>query len=84
MPLQGVATLMVSAVKAISTGPSTSRFVPSTVIVVTAYADDASGTMEQVGIGGRFTEVVLRPRVTVADPADVDLATRIHVEAGAA
>lgn len=53
-------------------------------VVVTAYADEAVGTMEQVGIGGRFTEVVLRPRVSVADPAHVELATRIHGEAGAA
>lgn len=53
-------------------------------VVVTAYADQATGTMEQVGLGGRFTEVVLRPRVTVADPDHVELATRIHAEAGAA
>lgn len=53
-------------------------------VVVTAYDDDAAGTLEQVGIGGRFTEVVLRPRVTVADPAHVDVATAIHAEASAA
>ena len=53
-------------------------------VVVTAYADDASGTMEQVGIGGRFTEVLLRPRVSVADPAHAELATSLHTEASAA
>ena len=53
-------------------------------IVVTGYHDDASGSMEQHGIGGGFTEVVLRPVVTVADPAHVGLATEIHAEASAA
>ena len=53
-------------------------------VVVTAYVDDARGTMQQQGVGGRFTEVVLSPRVTVADAAQVDLATRIHAEAGEA
>jgi len=50
-------------------------------IVVTAYADAPVGTMSQVGQGGRFTSVVLRPRVTIADPAQVELARRIHEEA---
>ena len=53
-------------------------------VVVTGYHDAATATMEQEGIGGRFTEVVLHPEVTVADPAQVDLATRIHAEASAA
>ncbi|WP_278256952.1 OsmC family protein [Nocardioides convexus] len=43
-------------------------------VVVTAYDDSPVGTMAQAGQGGHFTEVVLRPRVTVADPA--------HVQAG--
>jgi organic hydroperoxide reductase OsmC/OhrA len=35
-------------------------------VVVTAYTDDAVGTMVEDGAGsGAFTEVVLRPRVTV-------------------
>lgn len=41
-------------------------------IVVTAYEDNATGTMtEAPDGGGAFTEVVLRPRVTLAagDPA---------------
>lgn len=53
-------------------------------VVVTAYADDASGTMEQSGLGGRFTGVLLRPTVTVADPAHVELATRLHADASEA
>jgi organic hydroperoxide reductase OsmC/OhrA len=39
-------------------------------VVVTGYRDDAIGTMEQIGDGGRFTEVVLRPVVTVAEQAN--------------
>jgi organic hydroperoxide reductase OsmC/OhrA len=33
--------------------------------------------------GGHFTEVVLRPRVTVASPGMVDAADRLHKEANA-
>lgn len=47
-------------------------------IVVTGYADEATGTMVQAGIGGHFTEVVLRPVVTVTDPAMVEAATKAH------
>lgn len=50
-------------------------------VVVTAYTDAASGTMRQEGIGGAFTEVVLRPRVTVADAAMVDAARAAHAAA---
>ncbi len=35
-------------------------------IVVESYVDDAVGTMVQVGQGGHFSEVVLRPRVTIS------------------
>ncbi|OLR93033.1 OsmC family protein [Actinokineospora bangkokensis] len=52
-------------------------------ITVTAYRDEATGTMLQRGSGGRFTGVTLRPRVTVADPAAVDAATALHDEAHA-
>ncbi len=47
-------------------------------VVVTAYADRASGTMVQEGLGGRFTEVVLRPEVTVTDPAMLERAEELH------
>lgn len=50
-------------------------------IVVTGYTDAPVGTMSQVGQGGRFTSVVLRPRVTITDPAQVELAQAIHREA---
>lgn len=52
-------------------------------IVVVDYADSAVATMEQVGDGGRFTSVTLRPRVTITDPAKTDLAQQIHAEASA-
>lgn len=53
-------------------------------VVVTDYADRPLATMAQEGVGGRFTHVLLRPRVTVSDPAQVELATRIHREASEA
>ena len=50
-------------------------------VVVTGYRDEAIGTMEQVGDGGRFTEVVLRPAVTVADQSMIDRANALHHDA---
>lgn len=51
-------------------------------IVVTAYVDRAAGTMEEAEDGsGRFTKVVLRPRVTLRAGADLALAQRLHAEA---
>ena len=50
-------------------------------VVVTAYEDSPVGTMAQAGQGGRFTEVLLRPRVTVADASMVETARGIHHEA---
>jgi len=50
-------------------------------VVVTGYVDHACGTMTEAGRGGRFTEVVLRPRVTVASPAMVAAATALHDDA---
>lgn len=50
-------------------------------LVVTAYTDDAGGTMQEEGRGGRFTEVVLRPRVTVAAGSDLARAEALHEEA---
>ena len=49
---------------------------------VVAYEDAAEGTMtEEADGGGRFTGVVLRPRVTVAPGADVEMAQRLHEDA---
>ncbi len=53
-------------------------------VVVTAYRDDAVGTMAQEGVGGRFTEVVLRPAVTVAAADQVERARALHADAAAA
>lgn len=51
-------------------------------IAVTDYVDAASGVMrEEPGIGGRLAEVVLRPQVTVADPAMVERAEALHEQA---
>lgn len=52
-------------------------------VVVTAYDDAPLGTMAQVGQGGRFTDVLLRPRVVVAHAAMVEAAVAIHAEASA-
>jgi organic hydroperoxide reductase OsmC/OhrA len=53
-------------------------------VVVTGYTDDARGTMtETAGGGGHFTEVVLRPRVTVRDASMTEAALRLHAEASA-
>jgi organic hydroperoxide reductase OsmC/OhrA len=53
-------------------------------VVVTAYEDAPVGTMTQEGIGGRFTRVLLRPTVTLADAAHADLVPRLHQEASEA
>jgi organic hydroperoxide reductase OsmC/OhrA len=51
-------------------------------IVVTGYTDEAHGTMtETTDGGGHFTEVVLRPRVTVASPDMAEKAVGLHHEA---
>jgi organic hydroperoxide reductase OsmC/OhrA len=50
-------------------------------VVVTAYEDDAEGSLVVEGMGGRFTEVVLRPRVTVADASMIDAAREAHTNA---
>jgi organic hydroperoxide reductase OsmC/OhrA len=51
-------------------------------IVVTDYRDDARGTMQETEEGGgQFTEVILKPRVTVAAGADHTLALKLHEKA---
>jgi len=47
-------------------------------VVVTAYEDQAEGTMDDSAPQGHFTEIVLRPRVTLAAGADRALAERLH------
>ena len=50
-------------------------------VTVLEYRDSAVGTMVQEGNGGHFTEVVLRPTIRIADPAQIDLAESLHTEA---
>lgn len=51
-------------------------------VTVTAYMDRPEGTMSENAEGsGVFTEVTLRPEVTITDSADVDQATALHHEA---
>jgi organic hydroperoxide reductase OsmC/OhrA len=50
-------------------------------IVVLTYEDEASGTLvlDNKG-GGKFTEVTLRPLVTIAEGSDEELAMKLHDE----
>lgn len=51
-------------------------------VVVTSYADSATGTMvETADGGGHFTEITLRPLVTVADESMVAKAVELHTVA---
>ncbi|MDG4832047.1 OsmC family protein [Solwaraspora sp. WMMD1047] len=50
-------------------------------VTVTHYVDHADGSMRQVGPGGHFTEVVLRPQITVQNPDQIATATALHPEA---
>jgi organic hydroperoxide reductase OsmC/OhrA len=51
-------------------------------VTVLDYQDDATGTMEETGGGGgHFTSATLRPRVSIADPAQLSLAESLHAEA---
>ena len=53
-------------------------------VVVTSYTDQAAGTMtEEDDGGGRFTEVVLRPQVTVVSAEMTKIAAGLHKEAHA-
>ena len=51
-------------------------------VVVTGYTDRASGTMRVETAGaGQFTDVVLHPRVTVAEPVDEAVIADLHQQA---
>ena len=50
-------------------------------LVVVGYEDSASGTMLQEGYGGRFTEVMLKPRVTLAAGSDLVRGEALHEDA---
>ena len=52
-------------------------------VVVLEYEDRAEGYMEESDDGaGRFTGITLRPRVRIADAEHLELADRLHDEAG--
>lgn len=54
----------------------------TTGVVVLSYSDDATGTMVEDGKGGgAFTEVLLRPRVVVAEESMVEAARAAHRQA---
>ncbi|MBO3099959.1 OsmC family protein [Gelidibacter pelagius] len=51
-------------------------------IIVTEYLDDAMGTMEETENGnGRFTEVILNPKVKITDFNRIEEANDLHKEA---
>jgi organic hydroperoxide reductase OsmC/OhrA len=51
-------------------------------VIVVDYTDAAVGTMQQTDDGGgHFTSVTLRPRVTISDPSQSELAESLHAEA---
>jgi organic hydroperoxide reductase OsmC/OhrA len=53
-------------------------------VVVVGYADRATGTMRVESAGaGQFTEVTLRPRLTVRGDVDEDVVRKIHDDAHA-
>ena len=50
-------------------------------IEVVAYADEAVGKMETVGGIVKFTDVLLKPTVTVAEGTDLAVAAQLHEKA---
>jgi organic hydroperoxide reductase OsmC/OhrA len=50
-------------------------------VVVIAYEDEAQGTMLVEKGAGRFTEVMLRPKVTMREGGDKELALALHRDA---
>ncbi|MBT9606500.1 OsmC family protein [Microbacterium sp.] len=54
----------------------------TTGVVVVSYSDEATGTMVEDGKGGgAFTDVLLRPRVVVAEESMVEAALAAHRQA---
>lgn len=47
-------------------------------IIVTAYSDMATGIMEESKDGGRFTEAVLHPHVTLENSSMITKANELH------
>ncbi len=58
------------------------HFCADSGIIVTDYVDDAEGIMEEAKSGGgKFREVILKPRITITDPTKAELAIKLHEEA---
>lgn len=54
-------------------------------VVVLAYTDQPTAVMTEDGFGGgRFTEIVLRPQVTISATSDLAVAEQIHHAANTA
>ncbi|MFT4270494.1 MAG: OsmC family protein [Pantoea sp.] len=49
-------------------------------INVESYEDAAEGTMVE-GVRGRFTQITLKPRITLRNPADAERARELHHQA---
>lgn len=47
-------------------------------ITVTEYHDEATGTMDENEHGGKFTDVMLQPHVTITDSSQIDKANSLH------
>jgi len=52
-------------------------------VVVTSYIDAAEGTMLEEPLGGRFTDVVLKPVITLTPESDEAVAASLHERAHA-
>jgi organic hydroperoxide reductase OsmC/OhrA len=50
-------------------------------IVVTAYEDHPTGILQESSAGGKFVEVLLKPRVTITDSNQIPRAQELHREA---
>jgi organic hydroperoxide reductase OsmC/OhrA len=51
-------------------------------VLVKAYEDEAKGVMEEKSSGGgNFIEVILTPRIQVAEESMIAIADKLHVEA---
>ena len=54
-------------------------------VVVLGYVDHPTAVMREDGAGGgRFTEIVLHPQVTISAASSVEVAERLHAPASAA
>ena len=58
------------------------HFCPASAVVVVGYSDTATGTMEESKDGnGRFTEVILNPKVIVKEASMIEKANALHEKA---